>query len=102
MTEAIHHLNKVKVTFKAKKYGNTEITRLCAPMDYAFSKIYKDNIERYHFWDFEGTENKHNLSLLETEIVGVELTNETFSPTSFVTWEAPYNWSIKRGWGSFS
>ena len=68
---AIQNLNKVKVTFNAKKYANTQITRLCAPMDYAFSKQYKDNIERYHFWDFDGTERKHNLSLLETDIVKI-------------------------------
>ena len=97
---AIINLNKIKVTFRAKKYNNAIITRVTAPMDYALSKRYKDNIERYHFWDFEGSERQHNLSLLETEIVSIEVLDEKFEPSSFVAWET--NWSIKRDWGSFS
>ena len=101
-TKAIHSLNKIKVTFKAKKYGNIEITRICAPMDYSLSKKYKDNIERYHFWDFQGTKGGHTESILEINIVSIEVLNDHFSPESFVTWKVPYNWSIKRDWGSKS
>jgi hypothetical protein len=99
-TNAIHSLNKVQVTFNAKKYGGLKITRLCAPMDYSLSKIYKDKEERYHFWDFQGTGKTHNLSLLESEIIEIKPIEDKFKPESFVSWTT--NWSIKRDWGSFS
>ena len=72
ITEAINNFNKVNVTFKAKKYGNLPITRTCAPMDYSIGKNFKNSEKGYHFWDFQGPNNQHNLSLLETEIISIE------------------------------
>jgi hypothetical protein len=99
-TEAIHSLSKVKVTFKAKKYGHSEITRICAPMDYAFSKNYNDNFKRYHFWDFKGGSKPHPELLLESQIISIQILPKSFKPESFVNWTT--KWSIKRDWGSFS
>jgi hypothetical protein len=101
-TKAIHSLSKVKVTFKAKKYSNMEITRICAPMDYSSGKIDNYKTERYQVWDFQGGSKPHPESLLESQIISIQILPEYFKPESFVTWEAPFNWSIKRDWGSFS
>jgi len=96
---AIHSLIKVKVTFYSKEDSQL-LTRTCAPMDYAPSSRAKDKSDRFHFWDFESDTKNHTLSLLPNQVKSIELLNETFNPSDFVTWTP--NWTIKRDWGVFS
>jgi len=101
-TQAIHNKNKIRLTFYSKEDG-TYITRKCAPMDYALSRRYKDDLMRFHFWDFESDTRNHNLALLPNNIRNMEILNEVFDPNEFVTWSTQANpWSIKRDWGRYS
>ena len=49
---AIHAKNKIRLTFFSKEDG-TNMTRLCAPMDYGPSRRAADKQERFHLWDYE-------------------------------------------------
>lgn len=95
----IHSRKKLKLTFYSKEDGHN-LTRLCAPMDYASSSRAKDKTPRFHFWDFESDTKNHTLSLLDSQIISIEPTNISFNPSEFITWST--NWTIKRDWGVFS
>lgn len=94
-TAAIHSKNKVRVTFYSKD-DQLEITRTCAPMDYGPSRRFKDGIDRYHFWDYDGDNGPHTLSLPENQVRRIEVIPQTFNPLEFVTWIP--NWIIPRNW----
>lgn len=61
---ALEHGFYVELTFYSKK-DDAYITRICAPLDYAPSTIFKDKTPRFHFWDLE---KDHNLSVLSENI----------------------------------
>lgn len=96
---AIHSKKKVEVTFNSIEKG--VITRICIPYDFGPSNRYKDGRDRYHFYDLNSPEGKHNLSILPEQLINIEILNETFEPGDYVTW-SPINWHIKRDWGSYS
>lgn len=97
---AIHNKQKLRVTFLSKEDGNVALERLCAPMDYGPSRRYKDEINRYHFWDYDSDKKSHVLSLLPDRIINIEETSEAFEPAEFVTWDT--SWFIERNWGIYS
>lgn len=96
---AIHERWKIRVTFFSKEDGGN-LTRLCAPMDYGPSRRAKEKNDRYHMWDYDSDTGRHTLSLPPEQIVNIELLEETFNPSEFVTWTP--NWIISRDWGVFS
>jgi hypothetical protein len=98
LIEAINQKVKVKVTFDSKEKGR--ITRLCIPFDIGPSKRYKDGLDRYHFFDLDSPDGKHNLSVLPDQIIDIEITNEHFDPSKFITWTP--SWFIVRDWGLYS
>lgn len=103
VVQAINDLREVRVTFRSKEDGGAALTRRCAPIDYGPSRRAHDKTPRYHFWDFESDSPKpHVLSLLPSQIIGVELLDSTFDPESFVTWNtASSPWSVIRSsWGA--
>lgn len=95
---AIHGKKKVKITFDSKEKGI--ITRKCVPFDYGPSRKYNDGRDRYHFYDLDSPEGNHNLSILPEQLITIELLNETFEPSDYVTWRP--NWIVKRDWGKYS
>jgi len=103
--KAIEDRHEVAVAWRSKDDGGTVQVRRCAPMDYGPSRTARDKTDRYHFWDFEsdGPRN-HVLSLLESQIVSVEILDSTFDPSSFVTWSpAKSPWFVARtSWGAFN
>lgn len=99
LVESIHNKKKIELTFFSKK-DNTEVVRICAPMDYSPSKRAKDKSNRFHFWDYESPSGNHTLSLLPKQIVCLNPIDESFDPSEFVTWEP--NWTIERNWGVYS
>lgn len=92
---AIHRRTKIIVTFYDK--NNEILTRDCAPMDFGAAKQYKDNKDRFHFWNFKG---KYPLLLLPKQIIDLEFTTILFEPALFVDWVT--DWHIKRNWGKAS
>ena len=96
---AIHSKNKLKVIFLSKEDGR-HINRTCAPMDFAPSTQAKDKSNRFHFWDYNSDTESHTLSLLQEQIVSLEILDEHFEPKEFVTWKT--KWGIKRDWAAHS
>lgn len=76
---------------------------MCAPMDFGPSRRTKDNLDRYHFWDYESDTRNHVLSLPPEQIVQMESTEEFFDPIEFITWDVNKSpWFLQRNWGLFS
>ncbi len=93
---AIHRKRIVKVTFSSKEKG--VITRRCVPFDFGPSKRYKDGRDRFHFYDLDSPEGKHNLSILPEQLISIEILEQSFDPQIYVTW-SPVSWFVERDWG---
>ncbi|MBE0515583.1 hypothetical protein [Sulfurimonas sp.] len=98
--QAINEKKIVSVAFVAKEDGILRV-RKCVPFDYGVSRKYKDGENRFHFYDLNSPEGKHNLSLLPAQIQKLDILNEVFNPIYYVTW-TPINWIVKRDWGLYS
>jgi hypothetical protein len=96
---AIHNKNKIRITYFSKK-DNGYVTRLCAPMDIGPHKRFPDKGDRYHVWDYDGSNGPHPSSLEPDQIRSIEALDEDFDPSEFVTWET--DWTIARDWGRCS
>jgi hypothetical protein len=96
--QAIHNKRIIVAKIDSKEKG--VITRTCIPFDYGPSRIYKDGLDRYHLYDLDSPEGKHNLSVIPEQIIDIEITNEHFEPSDYVRWEP--NWIIERDWGIYS
>ena len=99
LLQAIEEKKIVKITFNTKEKG--VITRLCIPFDIGESRRYKDGKVRYHFYDLNSPEGQHNLSILPEQLQNIEVMDETFKPSDYVTW-SPVKWISPRDWGPFS
>lgn len=97
--ECIDNRQKVALTFFSQEDGETLI-RTCAPMDFGPTRIAKDGLDRYHFWDYDSDEMRHPLMLLPEQIVSIVILESPFEPAEFVTWQT--NWHYPRDWGEHS
>ena len=77
-----------------------KIERICIPFDFGPSRRYKDKESRFHFYDLDSPEGNHNLSILPSQIITIEILKESFSPKDYIKWKP--NWFIKRNWGKLS
>ena len=99
---AIHAKQKVRLTFFSKEDGHT-LVRTCAPMDFGPSRRTKNKEDRYHLWDYESDTSTHTLSLLPGQVVSIEVLEEVFDPSEFVTWSTTTSpWFVRRDWGTHS
>jgi hypothetical protein len=96
---AIHGRRRVELQFFSKEDGGILI-RSCAPMDYGPSRKYKDQLSRYHLWDYDSDEGPHSLSILPAHIRQIRTTDIEFLPVEFVKWIP--RWFISRDWDTFS
>lgn len=96
--KAIFEKRVVKV--KVNTYEKGLIVRECIPFDYGPSRRYKDGRDRYHFYDLDSPDGKHNLSILPDQLKEITLLNKTFEPGDYVHWDT--NWHIDRDWGEYS
>lgn len=94
---------KIILTFHSKEDDST-LLRTCAPMDYGpLRRITNDLTNRYHFWDYDSDVKRHPLSLKTDQIVRIELTDEYFDPSEFISWNLIKSpWFLKRDWGRWS
>lgn len=100
--QAIRDKRKIRITFYSKEDVNF-LTRKCAPMDYGPSRHAKLKNERFHLWDYESDTQTHTLSLNPNQISSLEVLEETFDPSEFITWNTKKSpWSLKRNWGIYS
>lgn len=89
----------LSVSFIAKEDGLLRV-RKCVPFDYGVSRKYKDGEDRFHFYDLDSPDGRHNLSLLPEQVQSIDLLNEIFEPADYVSWTP--NWIIERDWGVYS
>jgi hypothetical protein len=100
--QAIRDKRKVRVTFYSKEDGGL-LTRKCAPMDYGPSRHAKQQNDRFHLWDYESDTERHSLQLNPEQISKLEVLDEIFDPSEFITWDTTENpWFIPRDWGQYS
>ncbi len=100
--KAIHDKRKVRITFLSKEDQGL-LTRLCAPMDFGPSRRATDKSDRHHLWDYESDKSNHVLSLLPNQIHSIEVTDDAFDPSQFITWDTKKSvWFIERNWGEYS
>ena len=97
--DAIHSLNKVRIIFDSKEDGSP-LVRVCAPMDFGPSRRAHNKADRFHSWDYESDQENHVLSLLPEQIISIEVQEESFHPSEFVTWDP--DWFVPRDWGEYS
>lgn len=96
---AIHSLNKVRITFHSKEDG-APLSRVCAPMDFGPSRRAHNKDDRFHSWDYESDQKNHVLSLLPSQVISIEVLDDQFDPSEFVTWQP--DWFVTRNWGAHS
>lgn len=96
--EAIKSKKIVKIRINSKDKGVIE--RICIPFDFGESRRYKDGLVRFHFYDLDSPEGKHNLSILPEQLLHIQITDKDFDPGDYVKWEP--NWIYPRNWGSYS
>lgn len=96
----LHAKRRVHVAFMSDKDGGAVRERVCAPMDYGPDRQASDKTDRYHFFDLE---RRHPLKKFGSEIVSCEPMDESFDPSSFVTWDTrAHPWWVTRDWGAHS
>ncbi|MBS1504537.1 MAG: hypothetical protein JST32_20925 [Bacteroidetes bacterium] len=81
-------------------YEKGIIERTCIPFDFGPSRRYKDGLDRYHFYDLDSPDGKHNLSILPDQLLNIEFLDIIFDPAEYVTWTP--NWFVTRDWGMHS
>ncbi|PRM92500.1 hypothetical protein CJ673_10455 [Aliarcobacter cryaerophilus] len=98
--QAIHEKKLVQVKFVAKS-DNQLRDRKCVPFDYGASSTAKDKSDKYHFYDLNSPNGRHNLPLFPNQIREIKiLENESFDPADYVKWEP--TWIVERDWGQYS
>ncbi|MFZ1288513.1 MAG: hypothetical protein WAR79_00360 [Melioribacteraceae bacterium] len=96
--EAIHNKKLISIKMNSKEKGI--IQRICVPFDFGPGKRYKDGINRFHVLDLDSPDGKHNLGILPTQLIDLEILDESFEPGDYVTWKT--NWIVPRDWGEYS
>lgn len=100
--QAIRDRRKVRLFFYSKEDGGNLI-RVCAPMDYGPSRRARVKNDRYHLWDYDSDAQRHSLSLNPEQVLSIEVLEDTFDPSEFVTWNTKSSpWFISRDWGQYS
>ena len=98
MYQAIDEKKLVEVVVNTYEKGI--VTRICIPFDYALSSRAKDGKMRFHFYDLDSPNGRHNLSVLPEQLISIKILNRGFNPNDIVTWTP--NWTYKRDWGNKS
>lgn len=96
--DAINKTRLVSITVNSIEKG--VITRKCVPFDFGQSRKYNDGVERYHFLSLDSPEGSHNLSIIPSQLIQIEVLDECFKPSSYITWKP--KWFLKRDWGIYS
>jgi len=79
----IEQKRRLKLTFFSMEHQRN-LGRQCAPLHYSKSKTKGDDLDHYYIWDFEATKGNNFLALPQSQIVSMELTEDTFRTEDFV------------------
>jgi hypothetical protein len=72
-------------------------------MDFGPSRRAKEKNNRYHVWDYDSDTGTHVLSLNPEQIISIEVLDEHFEPSNFITWDTQKSpWFVARDWENFS
>ena len=97
--QAIHDKKIVNLRFDS--YEKWIIERKCIPFDFWPSRRnITPNPDRFHFYDLNSPDGKHNLSIVPDQVIQLEILDEDFDPANYVKWTP--NWFIERDWGIYS
>ncbi len=80
--QGIEQKRRLKLTFFSRKHFR-KLLRQCAPLYYSKGRIEGDGLNSYYLWDFEATKGSHFLALPSSQIVTMELAEETFKVEDF-------------------
>lgn len=97
--QAIHNKKKAIITYYSKK-DNAPVRRQCAPLDIGPHARYPDKGDYYFIWDYDGSDKAHPVPKKAEDIISLEILDEEFDPSEFITWDT--NWTIPRDWGKYS
>ncbi len=99
---AIGRRQMVLIEYRSKKSGAFE-SRTCAPLDFGPLRRTADGIDRFHFWDYDGSRGGHVASIEAQQVTRVEVVGHNFDPSDIVTWDVRQSpWHVERDWGSLS
>lgn len=80
---AINEKRKVILNYLNDEH-KLNFAKLCVLLYYRPSRIKRSEFECYYLWDLEDIAGKHFLRLPPSQIVSMELTEETFDPEMFI------------------
>ena len=80
--QGIEQKRRLKLTFFCRK-NHQNLLRQCAPLHYSKGQIEGDDLDCYYIWDFEAAKGSHFLALPPSQIVKMELAEETFNVGDF-------------------
>jgi hypothetical protein len=80
--QGIEKKRRTKITFFSGK-NLQNLLRKCAPLHYSKGHIEGDDLDCYYFWDFEAAKGGHFLALPPSQIIAMELAEETFNVEDF-------------------
>jgi hypothetical protein len=80
--QAVKEQKMLIVTYSAGEYS-LSLTRLCVPLEYSPSGA-GDDSGCYYFWDSEADTGERILVLPSSQIVYIQLSNETFDPAEYI------------------
>lgn len=99
--DAIKKKTIIKIRFNSKEKGIIE--RNCIPFDFGpWKRNISPNPDRYHLYDLDSPDGKHNLSVTPEQVILIESTGKSFNPADYINWKPPYSWFISRDWGIYS
>ena len=81
--QGINQKKIVKLTSSGEEQASN-LVRLCAPMYYNQGQTEGDDLDLYLFWDFKRTKGKYVLSVPPSQILNMELTEDSFSKEDFI------------------
>jgi hypothetical protein len=80
--QGIQQKKRLNLSFFSRK-SLRNLLRQCAPLHYSKGYIEGDGLDCYYIWDFEATNGSNFLSLPPSQIVMMELVEETFNIEDF-------------------
>ncbi len=80
--EGIEQEKRLELTFFSRK-RRRDVVSLCAPLHYSKGLAAGDEMDCYYLWDLEAEKGSNFLALSPSQIVSMELTEETFRVQDF-------------------
>jgi hypothetical protein len=80
--QGMEQKRRLKLTFY-EGINLQHIVRECAPLHYSKGQVEGDDLDSYYIWDFENTKDNHFLALPPSQIITMELAEETFNIEDF-------------------